>query len=165
MDKVIREKVLAVARCGHTSVEANGFFRVALGLYYLAGLMTEETIDFKQIDRAFNRFIYQSIGKGHSITSVLQFMSGAKVVHVIDSKRFRAAFGEYCTEVPIELIPFLLSLNLGVAKNISGIGVEGAVADWIERQKEAPLPTPPHDGARGDGAAGLAGAPGDAVSP
>jgi hypothetical protein len=143
MDKVIKEKVLAVTRCGHGSAEATGFFRVALGLFYLAGLMTEETLDFKHIDRDFNRFIYHSIGKGHSITSVLQFISGDKVVRVIESPRFLAAFAEHCPEVPLDLIPFLLSLNLGVAKNISRIGVEGALADWIERQKElppAPLP-------------------------
>jgi hypothetical protein len=146
MDSVIKEKVLAVSKRGHSMVESMGFFRVALGLYYLAGLMTEETIDFKKIDRDFNRFIYQSIGKGHSITSVLQFMSGEKVMPVIESPRFMDAFAELCTEVPADLIPFLLSLNLGVAKNISGIAVDGPVADWIEKQKvveperSAPLP-------------------------
>ncbi|MES2299698.1 MAG: hypothetical protein V4582_21850 [Pseudomonadota bacterium] len=150
MDNVIKESVLAVARRGHTRAESTGFFRVALGLYYLAGLMTDETLDFKRIDSDFNRFIYQGIGKGHSIASVLQFMSGDKVVHVIESKRFLAAFTELCPQVPVELIPFLLSLNLGVAKNISGLGVEGALADWIERQKEASLPeslpeSPPAD--------------------
>lgn len=135
MDSVIKEKILAVARCGQTSVEATGYFRVALGLYYLAGLMTDNKLDFKSIDRDYNKFIYQSIGRGHSITSVLQFMSGEKVVRIIDSRRFMNAFGDYCPDVPLDLIPFLLSLNLGVAKNISGIQVEGPVADWIERQK------------------------------
>ncbi len=100
--------------------------------------MTDETIDFKQIDGQFNKFIYQAIGKGHSITSVLQFMSGSKVMPVIESAHFLAAFAEHCPEVPVDLIPFLLSLNLGVAKNISGIGVDGPVADWIERQKPEP---------------------------
>ena len=138
MDSVIKEKVLAVTRCGHTRVESTAFFRVALGLFYLAGLMTEETLDFKKIDRDFNRFIYHAIGKGHSITSVLQFMSGEKVVRVIESPRFLEAFGANCPEVPLDLIPFLLTLNLGVAKNISGIEVDGPVADWIERQKQAP---------------------------
>jgi hypothetical protein len=135
MDSVIKEKILAVARCGQTSVEATGYFRVALGLFYLAGLMTDDKLDFKSIDRDYNKFIYQSIGKGHSITSVLQFMSGEKVVRIIDSRRFMNAFADYCPDVPLDLIPFLLSLNLGVAKNISGIEVEGPVADWIERQK------------------------------
>ncbi|MES2130600.1 MAG: hypothetical protein V4463_25285 [Pseudomonadota bacterium] len=137
MDSKIKDNVLAVTRCGQSAVESTGFFRVALGLYYLAGLMTPETLDFKKIDRDFNRFIYHSLGKGHSITSVLQFMSGEKVMAVIESRRFLDAFAEYCPQVPLEMIPFLLSLNLGVAKNISGIEVEGPVADWIERQKPA----------------------------
>ncbi len=57
MDEAMQERVLAVARAGMTSAEAIGFFRVALGLYYLAGLMTKETLDFKQIDAEYNRFI------------------------------------------------------------------------------------------------------------
>ena len=137
MDSQIKDNVLAVTRCGQDAVESTGFFRVALGLYYLAGLMTPETLDFKKIDRDFNRFIYHAIGKGHSITSVLQFMSGEKVMAVIESRRFLDAFAQYCPQVPLEMIPFLLSLNLGVAKNISGIDVDGPVADWIERQKPA----------------------------
>lgn len=135
MDSVIKQKVLAVMRSGHSAAESAAWFRVALGLYYLAGLMTPETLDFKKIDRDFNRFIYHAIGKGHSITSVLQFMSGEQVVPVVDSKRFLAAFTEHCAEVPVDTIPFLLSLNLGVAKNISGIDIAGPVLDWIERQK------------------------------
>ena len=142
MDKLIKEKVLAVARQGRTREESTAFFRTALGLYYLAGLMTQETIDFKKIDRDFNRFIYHGIGPGHSITSVLQFMSGAKVVPVVESERFTAAFKEHCPEVPADTIPFLLSLNLGVAKNISGLDIGGSLLDWIERQK-----------AQGDGSA------------
>jgi hypothetical protein len=135
MDNVIKEKVLAVARCGRTRDESLAFFRAALGLYYLAGLMTSETIDFKKIDRDFNRFIYQSIGGGHSITSVLQFMSGRKVVPVVESARFTDAFALHCSEVPADTVPFLLSLNLGVAKNISGLDIGGDLLDWIERQK------------------------------
>jgi hypothetical protein len=137
MDNVLKQNVLAVTRCGHGTEESVAWFRVALGLYYLTGLMTPETLDFKKIDRDFNRFIYQSIGKGHSITSVLQFMSGEKVVPVVDSPRFRAAFAQYCPEVPTDTIAFLLSLNLGVAKNISKVDIGGALLDWIERQ-----PTP-----------------------
>jgi hypothetical protein len=135
MDNVIKEKVLTVMREGRTRAESTDWFRVALGLYYLAGLMTKETIDFKQVDRDFNRFIYHTLGQGHSITSVLQFMSGEKVMPVVESARFMAAFGEYCREVPLESVPFLLSLNLGVAKNISGIEPTGPLADWIERRK------------------------------
>ena len=40
IDQAMQDKVLAVARAGMTSAEAIGFFRVSLGLYYLAGLMT-----------------------------------------------------------------------------------------------------------------------------
>lgn len=145
MDSDIKQNVLAVTRCGRGTDEAVAWFRVALGLHYLAALMTPDTIDFKKVDRDFNRFIYQSIGKGHSITSVLQFMSGEKVVPVVDSPRFMAAFAEHCPAVPVDTIAFLLSLNLGVAKNISKVDIGGALLDWIERQ-----PTPvrkPDDGA------------------
>ena len=149
MDNVVKQNILALTRCGHGTVEATAWFRVALGLHYLAGLMTPETIDFKKVDRDFNRFIYQSIGKGHSITSVLQFMSGEKVVVVVDSPRFMAAFAQHCPQVPADTIAFLLSLNLGVAKNISKVDIGGALLDWIERQ---PSPVP-----RGEpGAAGPA---------
>jgi hypothetical protein len=135
MDSLIKEKVLIVARLGRSADESTDWLRVALGLYYLAGLVTTETIDFKKIDREFNRFLYQSLGKGHSITSVLQFMSGGKVVPVIESARFMDGFAATCTEVPFDSIPFLLSLNLGVAKNISKIDIAGPLLDWIERQK------------------------------
>ena len=136
MDTVIKDKALAVMRQGRTRVEATDWLRVTLGLYYLAGLMKEETIDFKKVDRAYNKVIYQALGPGHTITSALQFMSGAKVVPILKSPRFMAAFGELCTEVPLASIPFLLSLNLGVAKNISGIDIAGPVDDWVEKEKE-----------------------------
>ncbi len=136
MNPQMQHHILAVTQCGTSKREGIGFFRVAIGLYYLAGLMTKETLDFKQIDREYNRFIYRSIGKGHSITSVLQFMSGEKVVPVVESKRFLNAFAEHCPEVPVDSIPFLLGLNLGVAKDISGIDVRGPVADYIERQRQ-----------------------------
>ena len=136
MNPQLQHNIMAVTRCGTSKSEGTGFFRVATGLYYLASLMTKETLDFKQIDRAYNRFIYRSIGKGHSITSVLQFMSGEKVVPVVESKRFLQAFATHCPEVPVDSIPFLLGLNLGVAKDISGIDVRGPVADYIERQRQ-----------------------------
>ena len=136
MDSAIQEKVLAVMRCARSREESLAWFRVALGLYYLAGLMTPETIDFKQVDREFNRFIYHAIGKGHSIASVLQFMSGAKVVEVVDSPRFIGAFSEHCPEVPVDTIGFLLSLNLSVAKSISKLDIGGALLDWIELQAD-----------------------------
>lgn len=132
----IKDKMLAVMQAGVDRSEAMGFFRTALGLFYLSSLMTKETLDFKQIDRDYNRFIYHAIGKGHTITSILQYMSGEKVVRVVESKRFLKSFGELCTEVPVESIPFLLGLNLGVAKDISKIDVRGPVADYIERQRQ-----------------------------
>ena len=135
MNPQLQQKILAVMHSAGDRGEATGFFRVALGLYYLSGLMTKETLDFKKIDRDFNRFIYQSIGKGHSITSILQYMSGENVVSVVESKRFLQVFAEHCVDVPVENIPFLLGLNLGVAKDISKIDVRGPVVDWIERQR------------------------------
>ncbi|MFB9243397.1 hypothetical protein [Massilia antarctica] len=159
MDSAIKEKVLAVAGSGRNAAEWTAYFRVTLGLYYLAGLMTSDTIDFKKVDRAFNQFIYHTIGKGHTITSVLQFMSGAKVVPVVSSPRFAAAFSEHCPDVPSDTIPFLLQLNLGVAKNISGIDVAGPLLDWIERQT-APAP----DTVEAEAAAAVR-APGDPPGP
>jgi hypothetical protein len=58
---------------------------------------------------------------------------------VVQSERFMAAFAQHCPDIPTDTIPFLLSLNLGVAKNISGLGVAGPLNDWIERQQEAQL--------------------------
>lgn len=135
LDAAVREKILAVTRCGLSARESNGFFRTAIGLYYLASLMTKEQLDFKALDKAFNRFIYRSIGPGHSMTSILQFMSGAKVVAVLESPRFMRAMADYFSEVPVDSIPFLLGLNLGVAKDISKIDARGPVADWLEKQR------------------------------
>jgi hypothetical protein len=135
MNKVIQDKLLALMREGRNRLESTDWFRVGLGLFYLAGLMTKETIDFKKVDREFNRFIYHTLGKGHSIASVLQFMSGEKVMPTVSSERFMDAFRRHCPEVPPESIPFLLELNLGVAKNISGLDPAGPLAEWIARQK------------------------------
>ena len=129
------EKILAITRQGRTRLEAIDWFRVAAGLHYLAGLMTRESIDFKTVDRDWNRFIYHSLGGGHTITSVLQFMSGENVLPTLRSARFMALFAETCPEVPVDSIPFLLELNLGVAKNISGIEPEGPLVEWIARTK------------------------------
>jgi hypothetical protein len=136
MDTLIKESILAVTRQGRTRAESTDWFRVATGLHYLAGLMTKESIDFKALDREWNRFIYHSVGAGHTITSILQFMSGKGVLPVLQAPRFMAAFGANCPEVPPDSIPFLLELNLGVAKNISKLGVEGPLHDWLERQKQ-----------------------------
>jgi hypothetical protein len=135
MDKVIstevRERILDIARQGKTSDQATGYFRVALGLYYLDGVMVEEELDFKAIDRNVNKFIYQSIGKGHSITSILQYMSGKEVVKVLESRDFLNLFASRFPEIPMQKIPLLMSVNLKVAKKISGLPNEGAVKDWI----------------------------------
>ncbi|MCE3264746.1 MAG: hypothetical protein K0R43_3825 [Pseudoduganella sp.] len=135
LDAAVQEKILAVTRCGLTAREASGFFRTAIGLYYLAGLMTKEQLDFKALDKAYNRFVYRTIGPGHSMTSILQFMSGAKVVPVLESPRFMRAMADYFPDVPTDSIPFLLGLNLGVAKDISKIDARGPVADWLEKQR------------------------------
>ncbi|MGH8853295.1 MAG: hypothetical protein ACREWI_03345 [Telluria sp.] len=135
MNKLIQDKLLVLMREGRNRQESTDWFRVGLGLFYLAALMTEEAIDFKKVDRAFNRFIYHSLGKGHSIASVLQYMSGEKVMPVVESERFMEAFQRHCPEVPLASIPFLLDLNLGVAKNISGLDPAGPLADWIARRK------------------------------
>jgi hypothetical protein len=136
MDTTIEDKILAVTRQGRTRLEATDWFRVATGLHYLAGLMTKEAIDFAKVDRDYNRFIYRSIGGGHTITSILQFMSGEKVLATLQSARFMAVFGEACPEVPPDSIPFLLELNLGVAKNISKLEVAGPVHDWLQQHRE-----------------------------
>lgn len=132
----IKDSILAVTRQGRTREEATDWFRVATGLYYLAGLMTREAIDFKQLDREYNRFIYHSIGGGHTITSILQFMSGKNVLPVLDSPRFMGAFTELCTEVPSDSIAFLVELNLGVAKNISRLEVAGPVHEWLQARRQ-----------------------------
>jgi hypothetical protein len=138
------EKILAITRQGRTRLEATDWFRVAAGLHYLAGLMTRESIDFKVVDRDWNRFIYHSLGGGHTITSVLQFMSGDNVLPTLRSARFMALFAETCPEVPVDSIPFLLELNLGVAKNISKLEVAGPLHDWLQA----------HKAQRGEGAPG-----------
>jgi hypothetical protein len=135
MDTTIEDKILTVTRQGRSRDEATDWFRVATGLYYLAGLMTKEAIDFAKVDRDYNRFIYHSIGGGHTITSILQFMSGENVLPTLQSARFMAIFGDTCPEVPADSIPFLLELNLGVAKNISKLEVKGPVHDWLQQQK------------------------------
>jgi len=135
MDAATQDKLLILMREGRSRAEATDWFRVGLGLVYLAGLMTKETIDFKTVDREFNRFIYHTLGRGHTITSVLQFMSGEKVMPTVESTRFLDAFEQHCPGVPLVSVPFLLELNLGVAKNISGIEPEGPLVDWIARTK------------------------------
>jgi hypothetical protein len=137
MDTLIKAKILALTRQGRTRAESTDWFRVAVGLHYLAGLMTKEAIDFKAVDREYNRFIYHTIGGGHTITSVLQFLSGRKVLPVVQSARFMAAFALACDDVPPDSIPFLLELNLGVARNLSKQELGGPLHDWLQEQKAA----------------------------
>ena len=135
MDAATQDKLLTLMREGRSRAESTDWFRVGLGLVYLAGLMTKDEIDFKSVDREFNRFIYHTLGKGHTITSVLQFMSGEKVMPTVDSSRFLDAFARHCPGVPLVSVPYLLELNLGVAKNISGIEPEGPLVGWIAQRK------------------------------
>ena len=61
-----------------------------------------------------------------------------KVLPVLESAVFLQAFSEHCSVVPLDKVPILLSVNLGVAKTISGISSEGPVRDWISwRAREA----------------------------
>ncbi|WP_217612448.1 hypothetical protein, partial [Deinococcus sp. GbtcB9] len=62
-----QDKLLLLMRVGRSRVVSTVWFRVALGLVYLVGLMTKETIDFKEVDRGYNRFIYRTLGQGHTI--------------------------------------------------------------------------------------------------
>ena len=143
LDRNVQSKVTAVARCAGNRPQAVNFFRVAIGLMYLDSIMTERKLDFKKIDRDYNQFIYRSIGGGHSITSILQYMSGAKVLPVLESETFLQAFAQHCDEVPLNKVPILLSVNLGVAKDISGLSCEGPVRDWLSWR--ARLPESPED--------------------
>jgi hypothetical protein len=135
MDTLIKDSILAVTRQARTRAESVDWFRVATGLHYLAGLMTKEAIDFKAVDRDWNRFIYHTIGGGHTITSVLQFMSGKKVLPIVQSQRFVDTFSSACPEVPPDSIPFLLELNLGVARNLSKLEPGGALHEWLQGRK------------------------------
>jgi hypothetical protein len=138
LDRNLQHKVTSIARCAKNRPQAVNYFRVALGLVYLDAIMTERKLDFKKIDRDYNQFIYRSLGGGHSITSILQYMSGAKVLPVLESNEFLQAFEQHCNEVPLDKVPILLSVNLGVAKDISGLGCEGPVRDWLSwRAREA----------------------------
>lgn len=142
MERQLQDQVINVAKCGKNRPQAVDFFRVALGLVYLDSIMTERKLDFKKIDRAYNRFIYHQIGSGHSITSILQYMSGSKVLPVLESALFAESFAQHCSSIPPEKVPLLLSVNLSVAKDISGLGMEGPVRDWICWRAEKTERTP-----------------------
>ena len=135
LDDVVKEKILSVTLFGNSRAQSIAYFRVCIGLFYLSKIMVEEKLDFKKIDREFNVFIYRTIGKGHSITSVLQYMSSEKVLLVLNSESFISTFFIYFSDIPIKNIPILLSINLSVSKKISGITQHGAVMEWILQQQ------------------------------
>ena len=54
---------------------------------------------------------------------------------MLQSPRFLAAFAEHCPDIPVDSLSFLISLNLGVAKSLSGLDAVGPVVDWIEQEK------------------------------
>ncbi|MFC3107793.1 hypothetical protein ACFOFO_07430 [Undibacterium arcticum] len=134
LDQAVKEKVHAVMMCANNREQAVGFFRATLGLYYLSKIMVEQELDFKKIDQEFNVFIYRTLGKGHSITSILQYMSSKKVLWVLDAKSFIPTFLNYFPDIPFRNIPLLLSINLSVSKKISGIATAGPVQDWTLEQ-------------------------------
>ena len=135
LDDIIKERILAVTLYGNSKAQSIAYFRVCVGLYYLSKIMVEEKLDFKKIDREFNVFIYRIIGKGHSITSILQYMSSEKVLLVLQSELFISTFFIYFSDIPLKNIPLLLSINLAVSKNISGLATHGPVQEWILRQE------------------------------
>ncbi len=134
LDDTAKEKVLAVMMYGNNKAQAIGFFRAALGLYYLSRIMVEDELDFKSIDKDFNRFIFQTIGRGHSITSILQYMSSRKVLWVLNSKSFLPIFLNYFSDIPLTKINLLLTINLSVSKKISGLETDGPLQEWLLRQ-------------------------------
>ena len=134
LDDSAKEKLLAVMMYGNNREQAVGFFRTAIGLYYLSKIMVEDELDFKAIDKAFNRFIFDTIGRGHSITSTLQFLGSRKVLWVLESKSFIPTFLNYFSDIPFSKMQILLSVNLSVSKKISSIPVDGPLKEWLLKQ-------------------------------
>ena len=134
LDDTAQQRILTIAKTANNSRQALGYFRLAIGLFYLNEIMVDREIDFDALHRHYNRFIREAIGAGHSITSVLQFMSGEKVMAVVHSDTFMHAFMDNFG-VPFHHIPLMLLVNLEVSKNISKIGVEGPLHRWILEQQ------------------------------
>ena len=130
LDFTAQQRILTIARTANNSRQALGYFRLAVGLFYLSEIMVDREIDFDSLHRQYNRFIGESIGTGHSITSVLQFMSGEKVMAIVHSERFMNAFMDNFG-VPFHHIPLMLLVNLEVSKKISKVGIEGPLHRWI----------------------------------
>ena len=135
LDDTAQQRVLTVARTGNNSKQALGYFRLAVGLFYLSEIMVDREIDFDTLHKQYNRFIGENIGVGHSITSVLQFMSGEKVMAIVHSERFMHAFMDNFG-VPFHHIPLMLLVNLEVSKNISKVPMQGPLHRWILEQQE-----------------------------
>lgn len=134
LDDYAQQRILAIARIANNSKQALGYFRLAVGLFYLSQIMVDREIDFDSLHRQYNQFINTHIGAGHSITSVLQFMSGERVMAVVHSERFMNAFMDHFG-IPFHHIPLMLLVNLEVSKNISKISVEGPLHRWILDQQ------------------------------
>ena len=134
LDDHAQQRILTVSKMANNSRQALGYFRLAVGLFYLSEIMVDREIDFDGLNRQYNRFISDTIGIGHSITSVLQFMSGEKVMAVIHSDRFMHAFMDNFG-VPFHHIPLMLQVNLEVSKKISKISMAGPLHRWIVEQQ------------------------------
>jgi len=134
LDDYAQQRILAIAKIASNSKQALGYFRLAIGLFYLSQIMVDKEIDFDPLHRQYNQFINNSIGAGHSITSVLQFMSGERVMSVVHSERFMNAFMDNFG-LPFHHIPLMLLVNLEVSKNISKISIEGPLHRWIADQQ------------------------------
>lgn len=135
LDDTAQQRILTVARTGNNSKQALGYFRLAAGLFYLSEIMVDREIDFDALHKQYNRFIGENIGVGHSITSVLQFMSGEKVMAIVHSERFMHAFMDNFG-VPFHHIALMLLVNLEVSKNISKVPMRGPLHRWILEQQE-----------------------------
>ena len=135
LDDIAQQRIQTVARTGNNSKQALGYFRLAVGLFYLSEIMVDREIDFDALHKQYNRFIGENIGVGHSITSVLQFMSGEKVMAIVHSERFMHAFMDNFG-VPFHHIPLMLLVNLEVSKKISKVPMEGPLHRWILEQQE-----------------------------
>ncbi|MCM1511854.1 MAG: hypothetical protein NC112_01860 [Oxalobacter formigenes] len=146
LDDTIKQKLTHICMYGNNREQAVGFFRLATGLYYLSRIMVEDELDFKAIDKNFNRFIFQVIGRGHSITSVLQYMSSKKVLWVLESRAFLNLFLDQFPDIPFSKILIMLTVNLSVSKKISGLPVTGPLRDWLLKQNEMLKITDDRDG-------------------
>ena len=135
LDDTAQQRILTVAKTANNSKQGLGYFRLAVGLFYLSEIMVDREIDFDALHKQYNRFIGDTIGVGHSITSVLQFMSGEKVMAIVHSERFMHAFMDNFG-VPFHHIPLMLLVNLEVSKKISKVPIDGPLHRWILQQQQ-----------------------------